>query len=145
MPAKEHVLIVDDDTGVRASLCEFLEGHGFAVQQADSVRGADEQFRRERPAIVIVDYRMPDGTALDLMSRVRAVDAAVPFVVLTGYGSIDLAVRAMKEGAENFLTKPIELATLLVIVQRCVQDYHNRRARDYGERVRARSLADPFI
>ena len=68
---------------------------------------------------------LPDGTALDLLPRLKEIDSGIPLLVLTAHGSIDLAVRAIKEGAEQFLTKPLELPTLLVILQRLLQKQRN--------------------
>jgi DNA-binding NtrC family response regulator len=61
---------------------------------------------------------LPDGTALDLLPRLKEIDSDIPLLVLTAHGSIDLAVRAIKEGAEQFLTKPLELPALAVILTR---------------------------
>jgi DNA-binding NtrC family response regulator len=95
--------------------------------------------------VVILDHLLPDGDALTLLPRLRAVDASVPIVILTGHGSIDLAVRAVKEGAEQFLTKPVELASLQIVLHRLLDTRRTRR-RQLAEQVReARSDIDPFL
>ena len=115
--SRNKVLVVDDESGVRFGIRDFLEQHGYEIEEAESCQDAQHLFRTSRPDIVIADYMMPDGTALDLLPRLREIDAGIPLLVLTAHGSIDLAVRAIKEGAEQFLTKPLELPTLLVILQ----------------------------
>jgi len=129
--SRNKVLVVDDESGVRFGIRDFLEQHGYEIEEADSCQDAHHLFRTSRPDIVIADYMLPDGTALDLLPRLREIDAGIPLLVLTAHGSIDLAVRAIKEGAEQFLTKPLELPTLLVILQRLLQkqrNYHKQLA-----------------
>ena len=144
--ARARILIVDDDPGVRFGIRDFLESKGYAVDETDGCRGAEERFRASRPDAVIVDYRLPDGNALDLLPRLREIDAAVPLVVLTAHGSIDLAVKAVKEGAEQFLTKPVELPALLVVLQRVLENQRNRRKLLAGKAREARhNIVDPFL
>ena len=119
--ARNKVLVVDDEAGVRFGIRDFLEQQGYDIEEADSCRDAQHLFRTVRPDIVIADYMLPDGTALDLLPRLKEIDSDIPLLVLTAHGSIDLAVRAIKEGAEQFLTKPLELPALQVILQRLLE------------------------
>jgi DNA-binding NtrC family response regulator len=144
MPAS-RILIIDDEAGVRFGVRDFLTAHGYDVDEADSCRSGEDCFRRNRPDLVILDYVLPDGDALGLLPRLRAVDAGVPVVVLTGHGSIDLAVRAVKEGAEQFLTKPVELASLVVVLQRLLDARRTRRKQLAGQAREARGEIDPFL
>jgi DNA-binding NtrC family response regulator len=88
---------------------------------------------------------LPDGTALDLLPRLKEIDSGIPLLVLTAHGSIDLAVRAIKEGAEQFLTKPLELPTLLVILQRLLQKQRNHHKQLASKSRQVRQAIDPFI
>jgi DNA-binding NtrC family response regulator len=139
------ILIVDDEEAVRFGVRDFLEAHGFEVSEADTAATAQAAFRADGPDIALIDYRLPDGTALDLLRVFRDLDPEVPLIVLTAHGSIDLAVQAVKEGAEHFLTKPVELPALLVMLERLLaqqrtrQQQMARRARD------VRTAVDPFI
>jgi DNA-binding NtrC family response regulator len=140
-----RILLVDDEPGARFGVQDFLSAHGYEVTEADSCRAAEAAFRRNRPDLVLLDYALPDGDALTLLPRLRAMDAAVPVVILTGHGSIDLAVRAVKEGAEQFLTKPVELASLVVVLQRIVDARRSRRRQLAGEARESRTEIDPFL
>ena len=143
--SRNKVLVVDDESGVRFGIRDFLEQHGYEIEEAESCQDAQQLFRNSRPDIVIADYMLPDGTALDLLPRLREIDSNIPLLVLTAHGSIDLAVRAIKEGAEQFLTKPLELPTLLVILQRLLQKQRNYHKQLASKSRQSRQAVDPFI
>ena len=143
--ARNRILVVDDEPGLRFGIRDFLELHGYQMDEAESCREAQQLFRTSRPDIVIADYMLPDGTALDLLPRLREIDSDIPLLILTAHGSIDLAVRAIKEGAEQFLTKPLELPALLVILQRLLANQRNHQKQLASRSRRVRSTIDPFI
>jgi DNA-binding NtrC family response regulator len=143
--SRNKVLVVDDESGVRFGIRDFLEQHGYEIDEAESCQDAQHIFRTSRPDIVIADYMLPDGTALDLLPRLKEIDSGIPLLVLTAHGSIDLAVRAIKEGAEQFLTKPLELPTLLVILQRLLQKQRNHHKQLASKSRQVRQAIDPFI
>src|SRR5678815_1530367 len=143
--SRNKILIVDDESGVRFGIRDFLEQQGFEVEEADSCSDAQHIFRMSRPDIVIADYMLPDGTALDLIPRLKDIDPDIPLLVLTAHGSIDLAVRAIKEGAEQFLTKPLELPTLQVILQRLLLKQRNHHKQLASKTRQVRSAMNPFI
>jgi DNA-binding NtrC family response regulator len=143
--SRNKVLVVDDESGVRFGIRDFLEQHGYEIEEAESCQDAQHIFRTSRPDIVIADYMLPDGTALDLLPRLKEIDSGIPLLVLTAHGSIDLAVRAIKEGAEQFLTKPLELPTLLVILQRLLQKQRNHHKQLASKSRQVRQAIDPFI
>src|SRR5687768_426802 len=103
-PAPGTVLLVEDDDDIRLLVRRWLAARGHAVQEARSCEEALAAFAGRRIDVAIVDHLLPDGTALDLLPRLREIDPEVPLVILTGHGSIDLAVQAVKAGAEQFLT-----------------------------------------
>ena len=143
--SRNKVLVVDDESGVRFGIRDFLEQHGYEIEEAESCQDAQHIFRTSRPDIVIADYMLPDGTALDLLPRLKEIDSSIPLLVLTAHGSIDLAVRAIKEGAEQFLTKPLELPTLQVILQRLLQKQRNHHKQLASKSRQVRQAIDPFI
>jgi DNA-binding NtrC family response regulator len=143
--AKEKILVVDDEAGVRFGIGDFLESQGYEVGEADSCQGMLDIFRTSRPDAAIVDYMLPDGHALDLLPRLRDIDPTVPLILLTAHGSIDLAVRAVKEGAEHFLTKPVELSALLAILRRTLENRRNRQRQLASKSRQTREEVDPFL
>ena len=125
--AKRRILFVEDDVITRTTVADFLDAAGYVVDQADTVLRAELMFRSNRPDAILADYNLPDANALDLLQRIKRIDPGVPVVVLTGNGSVDLAVRAMKEGADNFLTKPVELPALAILFERLIESDRQRR------------------
>jgi DNA-binding response OmpR family regulator len=81
--AKNKVLVIDDEPGVRFGIRDFLEQQGYEIQEADSCEDAQHLFRTIRPDIVIADYMLPDGTALDLLPRLKEIDSDIPLLALT--------------------------------------------------------------
>jgi DNA-binding NtrC family response regulator len=124
---KNRLLIVEDDLGARLGVRTYLEAYGYEIDEVDTCAGALEKLATEVADLVLLDYALPDGTALDLLRQLKMAGIEVPVVVLTGHGSIELAVTAIKEGAEQFLTKPIELASLAVVVDRVIEHQQNSR------------------
>jgi DNA-binding NtrC family response regulator len=124
---KGRVLIVEDEPGVRFGMRTYLETYGYEIEEAENCATALTRINTMLPDVMVVDYALPDGTALDLMGQLKSANIDVPIVVITGHGSIELAVTAIKEGAEQFLTKPLELASVAVVIDRVVENQQNRR------------------
>ncbi len=139
-----RILIVDDEPGIRFGVRDFLESEGFEVDEADTAAGAERLVRESRPDAVVLDHMLPDGTALDLLPRLKEADPALPVVVLTGHATIDLAVRAVKEGADQFLAKPVELPALALMLQRLLESQREKRRQIAGRARQARETVDPF-
>jgi DNA-binding NtrC family response regulator len=138
------VLLVDDDPTVRTAVRRGLESPGYAVDEAGSCREAEDAARRVPPDVAVLDYELPDGDALKLLRTLRVADPTLPVIILTGHGSIDLAVRAIQEGADHFLTKPVKSSTLEVVIERLLEQRRaQRRLRAHEER-RSRVEIDPF-
>jgi DNA-binding NtrC family response regulator len=142
---RNRILVVDDELPIRFSLREFLKAQGYETEEADSCQEAERLFLTSRPDAAIVDYMLPDGNALDLLPRLKRVHQEIPLIVLTGHSSIDLAVQAIKKGAEQFLTKPVELPALQVILGRLLEDSRNRQKHLVGKSRQSRRVIDPFI
>ena len=106
------ILIVDDEETFAKNAARFLERAGHEVAVAGTVAAGLQALAEHRPDVVLLDYRLPDGTGMDLVQRIRASDEDVHLMLVTGHGTIELAVEAMKAGANDLLTKPVSLAEL---------------------------------
>jgi DNA-binding NtrC family response regulator len=142
---KGRILIVDADAAVRENVLNMLRMDGYEVQEAESCRAAIQSFETSRPDALVVAGRLPDGNALDLLAHVKRADAEVACVVLATYEELDLAVQAIQEGAEQFLTKPVQLPAFLLVVDRVLENQRNRRRRLRDEARGARGEIDPFL
>ncbi len=142
---RPKILIVEDEEYLRTGMRTFLAESGYEVAEAGDCRTAERLFRSHRPDLVTVDYLLPDGNALDLIPRFREQDPGVQLVVLTSHGTIDVAVRAIKEGADQFLNKPIEFPSLLVVIERALDNQRNRRKVAAIKSGQARRPIDPFV
>jgi DNA-binding NtrC family response regulator len=140
---KPKILIIEDDPAVRHGMAAFLRANDLDVEEAETCLKATELFRAGGYDVVVADYSLPDGTSLDLLPQFKKLSEDTPFIILTAHGSIDLAVRAIKEGAEQFLTKPVESKTLLVLVRRLLQQQRLRKRQEVATREQPGPL-DPF-
>ena len=140
-----RVLLVDDEASPRTAIRRYLTIKGYDVSEAGDCASAKEQYRETRPDICVSDHILPDGTALDLLPWFQTHAPDMPVIVLTGHGTIDLAVEAVKAGAEQFLTKPVDLETLTVVVQRTLDASRARRRQQADQKSRANEPVNPFM
>jgi two-component system response regulator HydG len=119
--AGRSILLVEDHAESRASLAYVLEKRGDRVHQAANGRAAVALARRERLHALILDLKLPDMDGLSVLESVLAEAPGLPAVVVTGFGTIDSAVEAMKRGASDFLTKPIQVDELLRVLDRSIE------------------------
>ncbi len=115
------LLVVDDDAANRETLHRLLAREGFDVVHADSGRAALERLRAGPVDLVLTDLKMPGMSGIDLLKAVRALDPDVEVVVMTAFGTVETAVEAMKEGAYDFVAKPIKRIDLLKALRKALE------------------------
>ncbi len=128
---------------MRNVLALYLRRCGFGVREAANLAEARQLQAKDAPDLTIVDYHLPDGTAFDLLKTTRERESHEAVIVLTSLGTIDLAVRAIKSGAEHFLTKPIDLKSLEILVRRTLEQQRDRPERSFTAAV-ASAAPTPF-
>src|SRR5215471_12482957 len=138
------VLVVDDDAQMRSVLLLYLKRMGHQVLEAPTVAEGRALSMSESPDLTIVDYHLPDGTAFDMIGTKADRESGEAVIVLTGVGTIELAVRAIKAGAEHFLTKPVDLESLDVLVRRTLETQRERRKQQLAA-ASATEVPDPFV
>jgi DNA-binding NtrC family response regulator len=143
--AESRILVVDDEPQFLASVQCFLENSGFEVLPGTSCRQAEEVYASARPDAAVLDYSLPDGNILDVLPRLRALDASIPIIIMTGHASIELAVQAIKLGAEHLLTKPVDLSALAVMLKRSQETVRMHRKQVLDHRRSSRESIDPFL
>jgi DNA-binding NtrC family response regulator len=123
----EPLLLVEDKNELRAMLRKALERAGYAVDEAPDGTTAIQKVRARRYLMVITDLKMPGASGLDVLRESKAADATIPVLLLTAFGSVEEAVTAMKEGAFDFLQKPVDLDHLKLLVQRAARQQEMQR------------------
>jgi diguanylate cyclase (GGDEF)-like protein len=119
--ALKRILIVDDDDTVRDSLSDFLEFHDFTVTAVSSAAQALESLAKNGYDLIISDLVMPKMDGIALVKSIRESGKDVPFLVMTGFASIEYAVESMKAGATDFLTKPLKFDHVMLIIDRVLE------------------------
>ena len=120
MSARLPVLLVEDKDSLRTMLRHALEAQDHLVVEARDEREAIEQLRQSRPAVVLTDLKLPDGDGFGVLRAAKELDPELQVIVMTAYGSIQDAVTAMREGAMDFLAKPVDPDHLLLMVERAL-------------------------
>jgi len=116
-----QILLVEDKDSLRAMLRHALERQGHAVLEARDQPEAVKHLQQGQPSVVLSDLRLPDGDGFGVLRASKEIDPDVPVIVMTAYGSIEDAVSAMKEGALDFLAKPVDPDHLLLLVSRALE------------------------
>jgi len=116
-----RILIVDDDKIILDSLCEFLKLEGYNASGAESYKQAVAQIQKNRFALVLTDVNLPDGSGFELLDLIRKNHPQTVVIIITGYGSIESAVEAIKMGAYDYLTKPIVDDELRLTIERALK------------------------
>jgi len=116
------VLVVDDDETMREVLTVRLEDWGYRVRTVGDAAGARAAIAEDDPDVVLADLVLPGMSGIELLRLLKEDDASRPVILMTGHGSVDLAVEAMKDGAEDFLTKPIETEKLEAVLKAVIAD-----------------------
>jgi DNA-binding NtrC family response regulator len=126
----ETIIVADDDAYIQEVLGDRLECLGYRVARAADGRQALELVEREDPQMVFLDIEMPEMRGFDVLREMRKREKDVPVVMITAYGSIDLAVEAMKEGAYDFIPKPFKPTHIALVVEKAMERQRLRREKE---------------
>ena len=128
-----HILIVDDEKSQRDILTVILEGEGYSIETSSNVSQALALYRSHPADIILTDLSMPERDGLSLLEEIMRLDPEALVILITAYGTVGSAVQAMKHGAFDYLTKPLDREELLITVARAFEKLHlvkeNRRLR----------------
>jgi len=125
---KIKILILDDDRQLAEEMSKFLIHKNYEVVTTHSIKDGKKQIETFHPDIALLDLKLPDGSGLDFLRTIREQIPEALVLMLSGYGNIDTAVEAIKQGAENFLTKPVDPDYLLLTIEKLIKVKlnHNR-------------------
>lgn len=125
------ILVIEDEAVLGKNIRIFLERSGLDVRVAESAEEGLALLDVFKPDAVVLDFNLPGINGLEALSRIRAFDQRLPVVMITGHGSVELAVEAMKAGARDFLTKPVALAKLKLLLDKAFDETQRDSALDY--------------
>ena len=128
--SQAHVLVIDDDPAVLEVLQETLTQEGHAVSLANDGARAMQVAKETPVQIVVTDFQLPDIDGVEIIDRLTRLDAKIIPIMMTGFGTIETAVRAMKSGAFDFITKPFDPETVAVVVRKAVE-FHRLRQENH--------------
>jgi two-component system, NtrC family, response regulator AtoC len=123
----ETILVVDDEKLIRWSLVQQLQRAGFRALEADAIASARRLLHEHDPDLVLLDQMLPDGTGIELLTELRRDRSLTPVVMLTGLDRAHLAVQAMKLGAFEYVTKPVDMEELLLVIEKALEETRLRR------------------
>lgn len=121
MRHKGRILIIDDAESIRLAFGSFLRSKGYEVLEADTGIKGLHSIQTDSPDLILLDMKLPDIDGLELLTQIRAENPFIVVIVFTAFGTIEKAVTALKLGAENFLTKPFDPESLLIVLQHALQ------------------------
>jgi DNA-binding NtrC family response regulator len=115
------ILVVEDKESLRGMLRKTLEARGYSVEESVDAYEARRKVQASRYLVVLTDLRLPAGSGFDVLQASKEADPQAPVIVMTAFGTVDEAVRAMKEGATDFLTKPVDTEHLMLVLERAME------------------------
>jgi DNA-binding NtrC family response regulator len=142
---KDRILVIDDDVLMLEFLASGLSGEGFDVIRADNLSKSHQSIRESPPTVILTEYQLEDGTAFELLAWLKARDISIPVIVFTAHTRIGLAVDAVKNGAEQFIPKPVDLGFLTSMLHRTLENFRNLKKGLAIRMDRARYERDPFL
>ncbi|MBW1848965.1 MAG: response regulator [Deltaproteobacteria bacterium] len=141
-PDAISVLVVDDEERIRNGFKRILDKTGFHVLTAGSGEEALEALTREKASIVLLDLKMPGIDGMEALRQIREIDEAILAIMITGHGTIETAIEAMKRGAYDFIIKPVDTDQLNIVVNRASEKIQLVREAEKLEQKRKRTLSD---
>ena len=144
-PEKRRVLVIDDEADIRESLELLLTGENYSVDLAENAAIGLQKFESGNYDLILLDLMMPDRSGMDVLSDIRQRDVETPVFMLTAYGSVEVAVRALKSGANDYFAKPWDNEKLLVEIDRMISTGHLERENTQLKRALKQRYAFPNI
>ena len=146
MPSRFHILVVDDEPAQREMISGFLRKQGFEVIAVENAERALELFRQDAFDLILSDQKMANMSGLELMQAVHAINPETPVILITAFGTIEAAVAALKQGATDYLTKPLNLEELLYRIRKVSDRYRIiNENRELREALRERHRIEGII
>ena len=130
----ESILVVDDESDMRVAIKHVLKRSGYSVESAATGHEALDKFNNEKFSIVITDVKMPEMSGMEVLGQIKRISPSVPVIMMSAFGTIDLAVEAMQEGASDYIVKPFSFETIESAVKKVFlkSNCHNKESYEAG-------------
>jgi DNA-binding NtrC family response regulator len=128
------VLLIEDETTLAKNICAYLVRYNYDVRIATTAEAGLAELDAFKPDIIVLDFNLPGMNGLEALAKIRTIDSQIKVIMVTAHGSIDLAVEAMQAGAYHFVTKPIALGKLRLMLEKAIQDQRRDQALSYYQR-----------
>ncbi len=142
---RRRILVIDDEADIRESLELLLTGEGYTVEMAENATAGFQKFESGSYDLVLLDLMMPDRSGMDVLADIRERDKETPVFMLTAYGSVEVAVRALKSGANDYFAKPWDNEKLLIEIERMISKGRLERENTQLKRALKQRYAFPNI
>lgn len=131
---QEKILVVDDETTLRIFLSDLLKERGYRVHVARNGQEGLRKFRQNEDDLVIADIKMPGISGLELLEMIKKERPGTAVIIMTGYGTVQMANEATKRGADDYITKPFDIREIQVIVERAIWRKKSLKNKEYEVR-----------
>ncbi|TAK51071.1 MAG: sigma-54-dependent Fis family transcriptional regulator [Bacteroidetes bacterium] len=138
----ETILIVDDEKLIRWSLKHELSNEGFSILEAENIARGIELLKEHDPDLMILDQKLPDGVGVDMLGEIKKGKWVLPVIMVTAYDKSDVAVQAMKLGAFDYVTKPVNIEELKIVIEKALES--TRLKRQVAHYVKERERQNGF-
>ena len=135
----KNILVIEDESVLAKNIAIYLERSGFEVRLAASAEEGFGVMEETRPDAIVLDFNLPGLDGMTALTRIRAADSGIPVIMMTGHGNVEMAVQAMRAGAHDFLTKPVALSKLRLVLEKAFGQTRQDLALDYYKRRDAQS------
>src|SRR5689334_15835956 len=125
--ANGTILVIDDEAAARNALAEILRGEGYTVETAGDAFKGIGRLEEVSPDVVLTDLNMPGMDGVELLRKVKETHGDLPVIIMTAFGGVETAVQAMRDGATDYLTKPLNTDELLIVLARTIESSRLRR------------------
>ncbi|MFB3069019.1 MAG: response regulator, partial [Acidobacteriota bacterium] len=140
------VLIIEDEATLAKNMRIYLRGHGYDVHIVGSRKEGHQQVESFKPDVVLLDLQLPDGDGFDILAHAHDLNSQIKVIVMTAHGDVRLAIDAMKAGAYDYLSKPVVLSELKILIDKAVERHRLEDTLSYyREREASRGDLDSIV
>ncbi|MEQ8925075.1 MAG: sigma 54-interacting transcriptional regulator, partial [Fulvivirga sp.] len=139
------VVIIDDDEDICLLLQKLLSKNNYEVAVADDGQSGFKLLKKEKPDLVLCDFKLPDYSGIDMLRKMKVLYPEVPVIIITGYSDVKIAVEALKKGAYDYVTKPLYPDEILLMVKDAISSAKDQATKDHVSKPRKSSQKEPTI